>query len=388
MEFSEFDPPVGKKGGLYPVSRGFVQAAGLNQDLLHGQLIITEGHTNTIEAISQFETNNRLSHHLDVFYCKGCVLGPGTSPGGKKFIRRAHVIDWINKRLESFDEQTWSLNIKKALEIDYTRNFKPHDRRLKIPTEKEVTQVLSEIGKPNKEDQMGCGSCGYANCREFAVAYTQGLTNFEMCYTYSNKKLHSTIKELHQSNIELLETKEALRESEERARREEQLAVEASEMTTAMLHKIRAGVVIVNENLQIIEANLAIGEEAREINEIIPGLKGAELKQLVPFHRPFTTVLQTGEDLLGRDTTFGDVILNVSVFTIKKHNVVGGIIRDLTAPEVRKAEIIERSKTVIQDNLETVQQIAYLLGESAAKTEKILNSIIQTQRLGDHDDES
>lgn len=392
VEYSEFDPPIGKKGGLYPVSRGFVQAAELNQDLLEGQLIITEGHTNMIEAISQFETNNRLSHHLDVFYCKGCVLGPGTTSGGKKFIRRAHVIDWINRRLESFDEKGWRLNIQEALKLDYSRNFKSHDRRLKIPTDREVLQVLDEMGKPNKEDQMGCGSCGYANCREFAVAYTQGLTNFEMCYTYSNKKLHSTIRELHQSNIELLDTKEALRESEERARREEQLAVEASEMTTAMLHKIRAGVVIVNEDLQIIEANLAfinmIGDEAREINEIIPGLKGAELKQLIPFHRLFTTVLQTGEDLLGRDTTFGNVILNVSVFTIKKHNVVGGIIRDLTAPEVRKAEIIERSKTVIQDNLETVQQIAYLLGESAAKTEKILNSIIQTQRLGDHDDES
>ncbi len=247
------------------------------------------------------------------------------------------------------------------------------------------------MGKSSKEHLINCGSCGYNSCSEFAIAYTQGLTSFDMCYTYSTKQLHSTIEQLNHSNQELKEIKEALKESEERARKEEILAKEAAETTSAMLQKIRAGVVIVNEDMRIMESNLSfinmIGDDAREINEIIPGLKGAELKSLVPFYRLFSNVLLTGEDLLGRDTSFGDNILNVSVFTIKKHKVVGGIIRDLTAPEVRKAEIIERSKAVIQDNLETVQQIAFLLGESAAKTEKILNSIIQTQKMGHQDDE-
>jgi len=58
--------------------------------------------------------------------------------------------------------------------------------------------------------------------------------------------------------------------------------------------------------------------------------------------------------------------------------VVGGIIRDLYAPEVRKEEVIGRARDVIKENLQTVQQIAFLLGESASKTEKILNSIIKS----------
>lgn len=391
VEYSEFDPPLARKGGLYPVSRGFVQSADIDQDLLNSHLIITEGFTNTIQALSQFESNTRLSHHLDTFYCKGCVMGPGTSDGGKKFIRRSSVVDWINKRMKDFNVQDWKESIEIYSTLDFSRSFKPHDKRLPIPSDSLVDKVLQDMGKANKEDQTGCGSCGYSSCRDFAVAYTQGLTNFEMCYTYSNKKLQSTIEKLNNSNLELKETKEALKESEARARLEGQLAREASETTSAMLQKIRAGVVIVNEDLRIMESNMSfvnmIGDEAREINEVIPGLKGAELKLLVPFHRLFSTVLQTGEDLLGRDTSLGDSILNVSVFTIKKHQVVGGIIRDLTAPEVRKAEIIERSKAVIQDNLETVQQIAFLLGESAAKTEKILNSIIQTQKMGHNDEE-
>jgi sensor histidine kinase regulating citrate/malate metabolism len=51
----------------------------------------------------------------------------------------------------------------------------------------------------------------------------------------------------------------------------------AAETTTAMLDKISAGVVIVDENLKVIESNRAfvnmLGEDARMIDEMIPGLK-------------------------------------------------------------------------------------------------------------------
>jgi hypothetical protein len=100
----------------------------------------------------------------------------------------------------------------------------------------------------------------------------------------------------------------------------------------------------------------------------------------------FASVLQSGQDLLNRDTTIGDSVVNVSVFTIEKNRIVGGIIRDLTAPEVRKEEVVTRAREVIRENLETVQQIAFLLGESASKTEKILTSIIEAQKLGSSDD--
>lgn len=43
LEFSEFDPPFGNKGSLYPLSEGIIQAASLSQDLLTGRIITTEG---------------------------------------------------------------------------------------------------------------------------------------------------------------------------------------------------------------------------------------------------------------------------------------------------------------------------------------------------------
>lgn len=386
VEFSDFDPPVGRKGGLFPISRGFLQAVDINQELLSGNIIITEGRNNFLQSISEFKTEIGLKQHLDLFYCEGCIMGPGTSPGGKKYMRRSEVIKYVNKRLKGIDLVTWQEQIEMFRNLDLSRKFKPQDKRLPYPEEADIQRVLHEMGKSKTEDQLGCGACGYPSCREFAVAYCQGLTNYEMCYTYTIHKLHTYISKVNSANDKLKKTKEALKESEEKSKTGEMAAREAAETITAMLDKISSGVVIVDENLKVIESNRAfvsiLGEDARLINEMIPGLKGAELISLVPFYRLFSSVLQTGQDLLNRDTPFGNSILNVSVFTIKKQKVVGGIIRDLTAPDVRKEEVINRARTVIRENLETVQQIAFLLGESASKTEKILTSIIDAQKLG------
>ncbi|MDG5799856.1 [Fe-Fe] hydrogenase large subunit C-terminal domain-containing protein [Marinilabiliaceae bacterium ANBcel2] len=389
VEYSEFDPPAGRKGGLFPISRGMLQAVDMYQDLLTGNIIIAEGRNNFLQSVSEFKTQKGLDKHLDLFYCKGCIMGPGTSPGGKKYMRRSEVIRYVNKRLEHNDYIEWKRLIDKYSLLDLSRSFRPRDRRLPSPSESEIRKVLIEMGKTDKEDMLNCGSCGYVTCREFAVAYCQGLTNFEMCYTFTINKLHSFIDKVNSANEKLKNTKKALKESEEKARRGETAALESAGITTAMLDKIKSGVVIVDENLRIVESNRAfvdmIGEDAIEINELIPGLKGAELDSLVPFYRLFLTVLRSGQDLLDRDTRLGDTLVNVSVFTIKKQQVVGGIIRDLTSPDIRKEEIINRAREVIRENLESVQQIAFLLGESASKTEKILTSIIDAERLGADD---
>jgi iron only hydrogenase large subunit-like protein len=390
VKFSDFDPPIGRKGGLFPVHRGMLQAVDINQDLLSASIIMSEGRSNFLQSLQEFKTEKGLQQHLDLFYCEGCIMGPGTSPGGKKFNRRSLVIKYVNKRLKDFDYETWQKQIESFRELDLNRSFMERDQRLPSPAESEIQRVLHEMGKSKVEDQLGCGACGYPSCREFAVAYCQGLTNYEMCYTYTIHKMHTYIGKLNSTNEKLKKTKEALKQSEEKAREEEKLARQAAETTTAMLNKIRAGVVIVDENMKIIESNNSfvemLGEDARHINETIPGLKGAELASLVPFPKLFSSVLQMGQDLLNRDTTIGESVVIVSVFTIKKNKIVGGIIRDLTAPEVRKEEVVTRAREVIRENLETVQQIAFLLGESASKTEKILTSIIEAQKLGRGDD--
>jgi hypothetical protein len=87
-------------------------------------------------------------------------------------------------------------------------------------------------------------------------------------------------------------------------------------------------------------------------------------------------VLATGEDLLDKEIRYRGRVFNASVFTIDKDALVGGIFRDATQPAVEKEQIIRRAREVIQKNLHTVQQIAYLIGENAAESEMTLNSIV------------
>ena len=160
------------------------------------------------------------------------------------------------------------------------------------------------------------------------------------------------------------------------------------EMTESMLQKLRAGVIIMDKNLRIIQSNESfinlLGDEAREINEVIPGLAGADVKTLLPYniYNLFSYVLTHDENILNRDVHYEDKLLNVSIFPIKKNKNVGAIIRDLYAPEVRRDEVINRVTDVIDKNLEMVQQIGFLLGEGAAETERMLNSIIESFKSG------
>ena len=74
-------------------------------------------------------------------------------------------------------------------------------------------------------------------------------------------------------------------------------------------------------------------------------------------------------------------MLNVSVFVIEKDKIVGAVIRDMSAPEVQKEEVVKRLTEAIDKNLSLVQQIGFIMGEGAAETERMLNSIIESYEL-------
>jgi transcriptional regulator with PAS, ATPase and Fis domain len=211
----------------------------------------------------------------------------------------------------------------------------------------------------------------------------KGIVIPEMCATFAirNSKYYSdTLKELTEK---LADTRQTLKETEDKVQSEHNTALQALELTDAMLEKLRAGIVIVDFQLKIIKANNTfcsiLGEEAEEINEVIPGLVGAGLNKLFPedICNLFDFVLKNTESIAGRDVRYGETLLNISIFPIRENQIAGGIIRDMRAPEVQRTEVTRRVSEVIDKNLEMVQKIGFLLGESAADIEKMLNSVIQ-----------
>jgi len=157
-----------------------------------------------------------------------------------------------------------------------------------------------------------------------------------------------------------------------------------SDTISALLKNLPSAAVIVDDKLKVIESNdsfiKVLGEDAAMINEVIPGLVGADLKTLLPYnlYNLFTYVLENDKNIVGKDVEHDDRLLNVSIYSLKPNKIVGGVFRDMYVAEVRQEEIINRVNEVIDENLKMVQQIAFSLGEGASTTEKMLNSIIET----------
>ena len=166
-------------------------------------------------------------------------------------------------------------------------------------------------------------------------------------------------------------------------------AQESMEISSHMLHKINVGILMMDENHKVVDSNESfarlMGEETAELYETIPGLKGADVKVLVPevIYKMMSSILVSGEELLERDIKYSNKLLHISVVSLYKQKVVGAVIRDMSAPLLVRDEIINRAQRIKEQNIRTVQKIAHLLGENAAETEELLNSIIQSYRYGD-----
>jgi PAS domain S-box-containing protein len=169
----------------------------------------------------------------------------------------------------------------------------------------------------------------------------------------------------------------------ERVRQSKELSVarDTAELSVALLKKMPSGFVIVDSGLNIIDSNPAfsalMGDETVLINEVNPGLKGADLKSIFGAHRLFSDLMKSGEDSYSKDIEHNGKKIGITIFTIEKNKTAGAVLLDLSMPDVKFGEVKKRAEAVIKENLDTVQKIAYLLGENASKTENVLSSVIR-----------
>ncbi len=230
--------------------------------------------------------------------------------------------------------------------------------------------------------------------RDQELLDSPGDQNYEAKFRDSSGVMHDVVfnKAVIRSNDgEIIGIVGSVFDITERKKTERKLekAREATVIASAMMHKIRAGIIIVDSELKVIDSNEAFaklfGTEIEELYETIPGLHGAELKELVPdvIFKMFSSAMISGENMIERDLKIQNKLLHISVITIYKHRVVGALLRDMSAPSLVREEIISRAQRVNRQNLETVQKIAFLLGDNASLTEELLNSIIESYQYGE-----
>lgn len=386
-EYSDFDEPLGYKGSMYPISQGFLEATGLDITLLNENTITADGKS-SVAAVQQFLKHNKvIKHNFNLFYCEGCIMGPGTSDGGEKYLRYALVKDYIIRRLKNFDIEKWKQNLHKHSKYkELNARFLDKKYNLPAPSEYEVKIALNHITERNNNKEVNCGACGFDSCSALAKAVAQNIAIPEMCVTnsqignkesaHSNKKV---AEELEIVKNELKTTKSTLDETKE-------ILFARSEAMSIFIRRLNTGVVLCDENLKIIDSNLGfieiLGEEATEIHEVIPYLIGADLKTLLPLIliNQIQFIFNHDETRISKDVEIEEKLINVTMFELIPKKMVGMVLRNLHSKEERPEEIINRVSEVIEENLRQVQEIGFLLGEGTAKTEKMLNSIIKSYK--------
>ncbi len=274
IEPVEFDPPHAGKGSIFPVTHGLLQNMKIEDDITKGDVIVAEGRVNFKEALAEFAQGGLKARHLELLCCEGCIMGPGMSDEGKKFMRRSSISSYVADKLRNFDEESWQEQMAKWADLDLSTYFTPMDRRTPTPMNDEIAEVLKNMGKHTEQDYMDCGACGYDTCIEHAIAVVQGLAEDEMCLPYTIEQLHKSIENLNVTNIELATAREALKQSEKLAH--------MGQLSAGIAHEINnpLGVITMYSNLLLDEIKdettkhdlKLIVEQADRCRKIVGGL--------------------------------------------------------------------------------------------------------------------
>lgn len=254
----------------------------------------------------------------------GCVNGPGMSAGGGILRRRAAVLAAAPAPSRGSAPavptgQAWPATPDPPADAD----------------ERLVAAALARIGKRARADEANCGGCGWDSCRAFARAMCAGRAEPEQCVTWMRRL--------------------------------------AQRKANALLSAMPAGAVLVDRQLRIIECNRHFARLTGAEERCAPGVPVGEV---APLARLFRHVLDGGGDIVNRDLRLGGRVLSASLFAVEPGEVVGAVLADITEPAMGRAQVAARAREAIEKHLETVQRIAYLLGENAAETEGLLAQIV------------
>ncbi len=256
-----FDSPEAGKGSVLAVSRGLLQTINKTDNIMEGEIINASGQNNFKEIISEFENGKLNCKYMELLCCKGCIMGPGMTEKNDRYLKRTKIRDYVQQKFRDFDHEAWSKEFEEFKNIDLSQSFKPLDRRVVQPDEKEILAVLRNMGKHDKSDYLDCGACGYATCREHAIAIIQGLAEIEMCLPYTIEKLHKSIQELNQSNESLADARQALKQSEKLAN--------MGQLSAGIAHEINNPLGVITMYSNILKEEVAKNDPMYEDLELI-----------------------------------------------------------------------------------------------------------------------
>ena len=331
---------------MYPITNGILESLRAHGASDQYHMLSVDG---VEECKELFEAMKRgeLEHcFVEVNACKGsCVNGPVAAQNHKdRFTSAIRVEKYARSDADSYPVLTENLPLTKKF-----MDRSPHEA---VPDESIIRMILSKIGKESPEQERNCGACGYASCRDKAVAVYQNRAELTMCMPYMRERAESL------SNYVLSETPNIT--------------------------------IIVDSDLNIIEFNTA-AELCFKVSRREALEKG--LYELIDVS-DFQTVFETKQSITDKKVHYREYNVTTlqSIIYIEKENIVMGIFKDITEEEKiletryrMRTEAMEMAQKVIDKQMVAAQQIASLLGETTAETKVTLTKLKNMSVFDDGD---
>ena len=342
-----FDEPCFSNASSYPLEQGAIKTAALNQGLKSTEIISMSGVENCLEVLEDLKKGSLNARFIELLACEGgCINGPAVDKKISKAKREQLTKQYTVEKVKKL-EKTNKINREK---LNLERKYSNKKYNFKEPSEEKIKEILESIGKYNEEDETNCGGCGYDTCREKAIAVYQGLAKRKMCIPYMKSKAES--------------------------------------LSDIIVESSHNAIIVVDDDLIIQEFNPVANEMFNEKGKSPVG------KPLSRFIDPdlFEKVWKEKKGIKHKKVSYEkyDLVTDQTIFPLEEYGVVIGIFTDQTEQEKQKEEMREmkelaadKAADVVHKQMEIVQEIAGLLGETTVETKSALYELTELIQEGD-----
>lgn len=322
---------------FFPTTGGILKT--MAQDAEGYTYMAIDGVENCMAALRDIENGKIHKCFIEMSACTGsCVGGPVMEKFHHSPVKDYMVVAEFAGSRDFRVEQPDSLEIKKT--------FSVIEKKLQDPTEDEITEILHKMGKYKPSDELNCGSCGYNTCREKAVAIYQGKAEVSMCLPYLKDKAES--------------------------------------FSDNIVRNTPNGLIVLNEMLEVQQINEAALKiiNLRSASDIL----GDHIVRVLD-PKLFTDVLESRWNLKNKKLYLAEYgkYVEVTITYDQDYRLLICIMRDITEEEKareRKESVgrqtVEIADKVVDKQMRIVQEIASLLGETAAETKIALTKLKET----------
>ncbi len=331
-EESGFDETPAGAARLFPLVGGSLRTASLDTDVLAPRTLTVSGFEEVREALDGIEAGETVV--LEPLFCRqGCINGPAMPGEDNLFHRREAMLDYAR----SLPETPGTDGAAEQL----TAQFAAGADRGATPAEADILRELERTGKGRPEDQLNCSACGYASCRDKAVAVLRGMAETEMCLPFMRRR--------------------------------------AEQRTDRILETSPNGIVILDERLTIISMNPAF----RRYFMCSEAVCGKRISHLMDPH--------VFEQLAAGETDMVETVVRHEKYNLVCHQIVYalrdekqyvGIFVNISHSRASQEKLTDlRARTVVQarqlleHQVDMARKITEFLGESAAQGEVLVEHL-------------